>query len=544
MMTLLPIVDRDLRVRARLRSTYRFRMSVAIGAFLFVGVLVLVSDSRGAGGRYGKFVFDAMAWLAFVFCLLEGARNTADCLSAEKREGTLGLLFLTDLRSYDVVVGKLISTSLNSFYGLLAIFPSMSICWLMGGVTFAEFWRLILVLVNTLFFSLTVGLVVSAASRDERWAWSLTLMIVLGLAAAPPLLLQFPALKNTFIAWLGPTTGFLNAMDAPYSMVPSDYWRAVGSLNLMSWLCMATACWLLPRVWQDRSLKPIKAPWWQRLGFPPPDNSDPMDSQRRTMILGGNPAVWLVARRRRRQTLLWGVVIAAAVCSVTAWLLTSGAVITALSILGVMLLLHLALAVWVAMEACHTFSQARDDGTLELLLSTPLTAKEIVEGHYEGLRDMFVRPIAVLFTVEAMLLAAQVYLVTENDPRVLVPLLLLLGGGLVLLSCALDLVAVARYGLWQGLASRKASTAVTKTVLYVLVIPLACILFFSFGILLPVVGPVKNLVFTNYAQEQMRRKFRPLLAGRFGWADERDYLGAATPPAVPRRDVLPSVLPQ
>ena len=31
-------------------------------------------------------------------------RNTADSLSAEKREGTLGLLFLTDLRGYDVVL--------------------------------------------------------------------------------------------------------------------------------------------------------------------------------------------------------------------------------------------------------------------------------------------------------------------------------------------------------------------------------------------------------------------------------------------------------
>ena len=31
---------------------------------------------------------------------------TADCLSEEKREGTLGLLFLTDLRGYDIVVSS------------------------------------------------------------------------------------------------------------------------------------------------------------------------------------------------------------------------------------------------------------------------------------------------------------------------------------------------------------------------------------------------------------------------------------------------------
>jgi len=34
---------------------------------------------------------------------------TADTLSGESREGTLGLLFLTDLRSWDVTLGKLAS---------------------------------------------------------------------------------------------------------------------------------------------------------------------------------------------------------------------------------------------------------------------------------------------------------------------------------------------------------------------------------------------------------------------------------------------------
>src|SRR5262245_57811736 len=164
-MTFLPIVERELRVRARLKSTYRFRLFAALGAIVVVGLLLLASGNLAAAGRYGAMLFTSLAWLSFAYCLLDGARSTADCLSEEKREGTLGLLFLTDLRPYDVVLGKLIATSLNSFYGLLAIFPPMAISLLMGGVTFAEFWRLVLGLVSTLCFSLTVGLGVSAASR-------------------------------------------------------------------------------------------------------------------------------------------------------------------------------------------------------------------------------------------------------------------------------------------------------------------------------------------------------------------------------------------
>src|SRR2546427_3900975 len=169
-MTFLPIVDRELRVRARQKSTHRTRL---IGAVLASGLvaLMLLASAFGRGvGRFGGFVFVALAWLAFLYALLEGARNTADCLSEEKRAGTLGLLFLTDLKGYDVVLGKLIATSLNSFYGLIAIFPVLAIPLLLGGVSIGEFWRMTVVLANALFFSLAAGIFVSAISQNARKA--------------------------------------------------------------------------------------------------------------------------------------------------------------------------------------------------------------------------------------------------------------------------------------------------------------------------------------------------------------------------------------
>src|SRR5437762_6345486 len=65
---------------------------------------------------HGRYLFRALFGFAFVYCLFIGARLTADCLSEEKRDGTLGLLFLTDLKGYDVVFGKLAATSVNSIY--------------------------------------------------------------------------------------------------------------------------------------------------------------------------------------------------------------------------------------------------------------------------------------------------------------------------------------------------------------------------------------------------------------------------------------------
>ena len=60
-MTFLPIVERELRVRARLRSTYRFRLFAAMSAIGLVGLLLLASETIAAAGKYGGMLFGALA---------------------------------------------------------------------------------------------------------------------------------------------------------------------------------------------------------------------------------------------------------------------------------------------------------------------------------------------------------------------------------------------------------------------------------------------------------------------------------------------------
>src|SRR6266545_3794262 len=360
-MTFLPIVERELRVRARLRSTYRFRLLAAISAIVLVGLLLLGTNQLAGSGGYGAGVFRMLSWLSFAYCLLEGARHTADCLSAEKREGTLGLLFLTDLRPYDLVLGKLMATSLNSIYGLLAIFPPLAIPLVIGGVTAGEFWRLVLVLMNTVFFSLTAGLVVSAASRDERRAWTGTAAIVLLFAVVPPLLLLNAGWSNSSLAALSPTTAFLSTFDSAYAVAPDRYWQAIWSVHLLTWTFLGMATFVLPRAWQDRPVVG-RVSWWRRLAGAAGTEGKVPDLARRSRILAGNPVVWLVVRSGSEQIFLWTLVGFASVAAFTGWLLTRGAVGMALTIAGVLLLVHLALAVWVASEACHLLA-AQGEGS-------------------------------------------------------------------------------------------------------------------------------------------------------------------------------------
>src|SRR5579884_1781379 len=138
-MTSLPIVERELRVSARRHLTYWLRVAGAGGLLLVFGLMFTVGTfSRGSG--MGIIIFSVLKWIAYIVaaCMVFVA---SDVLSEEKREGTLGLLFLTDLKGYDVVLGKLFSMSLQSFYALLAGMTVLALPLMMGGVTGNEYWR-------------------------------------------------------------------------------------------------------------------------------------------------------------------------------------------------------------------------------------------------------------------------------------------------------------------------------------------------------------------------------------------------------------------
>ena len=125
-MVLLPVVERELRVASRGRATYRVRFwAVLVMLALFVWFLKISGHDQN-NSRFGTEAMTVLLIPAFIFSLFIGVIATADCVSSEKREGTLGLLFLTDLKGYDVICGKLAANSLNAIYALVAILPVMA----------------------------------------------------------------------------------------------------------------------------------------------------------------------------------------------------------------------------------------------------------------------------------------------------------------------------------------------------------------------------------------------------------------------------------
>ena len=116
-MTFLPIVERELRAAARRPATYWTRLAfAAVGVGIVSLALLFAVVAETARSRAGGNLFKFLSLLALGFSGLAGVFLTADCLSEEKREGTLGLLFLTDLNGYDIVFGKLFARSLSAGY--------------------------------------------------------------------------------------------------------------------------------------------------------------------------------------------------------------------------------------------------------------------------------------------------------------------------------------------------------------------------------------------------------------------------------------------
>ena len=143
--------------------------------------------------------------------------------------------------------------------------------------------------------------------------------------------------------------------------------------------------------------------------------------------------------------------------------------------------LHYLLAIWAAFQASYVFAEARVSGTLEMLLSTPLTANQIIDGYFLGLKRVFVAPISTLLVLEGMVVMELFVLLGLREGLLIIPQPLLLGAVFCLLLFVSDLFAVGRFGMWMGLKSKKPGQAFTKTVLYVMVLPLfsACVCIFA-----------------------------------------------------------------
>ena len=118
----------------------------------------------------GDAVEILLVGLFLVACFI-GFRSTHGAIAAERSEGTLGFLFLTDLRPSTVLFAKTVTSSLQSVLSLLAVIPILATCILAGGVSGTLFLQATLAILYALALSSLTGLLQSCLQFDTRRAY-------------------------------------------------------------------------------------------------------------------------------------------------------------------------------------------------------------------------------------------------------------------------------------------------------------------------------------------------------------------------------------
>src|SRR6185436_3945017 len=129
---MLAVIERELRSESRHPFTYWVRVLAMSGMLLVAFIFVVDHGLRPAAGReLFVWLHRTLLFLVWTFAPL----MTADLISRERREGTLGLLFLTPLSAWDIVVAKSMAHGLRAFTFCLAALPVLAIPFLAGGVS-------------------------------------------------------------------------------------------------------------------------------------------------------------------------------------------------------------------------------------------------------------------------------------------------------------------------------------------------------------------------------------------------------------------------
>lgn len=517
-LTLPPIIERELRVASRRGATYWSRVGAASSGIIILCWVFAVQLAAAPAPMAGQMTFRLLAGIAALTTIGSVLRLSSEAFAREKREDTLGLLFLTPLKPIDLVLGKLVSASLAAFYRFLAMVPLLALPMIVGGVAASDFILIVLGLVNCIFLAATLGLYVSARSWDERRAGIIARASMLGLALLPALAVALMvssagrsafflfALSPAYPIWRATVTGAMNS---------GLFWASLAWTHILGWIFFCAACRNLPRCWQDRPMNAaptgehLQRRAQQEVAQQPVatrnfQSANPaavkvrrsvhrqFAAHERARMLDFNPVLWLAMRGSSNPSGPWivgaiGLVIPAVTLITGYW----GNLISPGLALIVFFCVNAGFKIYVATQAAFAFARDRTDNPLELLLSSPITPRQLVDGHLLGLRETLRPWIRRALWIEGAWLSFTITLHTLSH-----------GGGTwlyVLASLAVlgflipDLYAVSRTALWHGVTARNAREAEQEAFTRVLFLPWIPA-FLVWWAIVSIAGPVGGLV--------------------------------------------------
>ncbi len=465
-MSVWPVIVRELRSQARQPLTHWLRIIgglslVAAGAWALWTMGILKGKTQGTLGlsntaqTFGTTLFGKLNLFIFVVIWLFVPLATADAVSRERREGTLALLYLTELRSLGIVVGKAFVHMLRSVSLFVTMAPWLMLPLIFGGVGLRDIGMALMLDFASVLLAQAAGLLASTIPRD--WLKSVmlaqlfALILFLSLLHVHGVILTKAVRVGTPAAILPGTPTFWNSRfsvlqdfygsgqmgvvartrwlmefttnastDQDYrwgrtavletkwhqlwtTLTPPGvaFWfRGVAGILLGAGLILLLAAWLgawrVDRSWRDApaSLKMFEL----RRRFFSPRFGVQVLKRNLSRSLTANPIGWLEQYSPSARMVKWGWCLFIAVVEI---LLSANAtdLYAAQAGLGMILLLGL------TFSATGSFRQELETGAFELLLVTPLRERQIIAGRVRGLWSQFL-PAIVLYGAGSIYLAS------------------------------------------------------------------------------------------------------------------------------------------
>jgi ABC-type transport system involved in multi-copper enzyme maturation permease subunit len=381
-----PVFAADCMTSSRRWQVYAAR-SMLVGSVLVV-ILVMWLD-RYSGVQFisirrfadaGSAVIRSIMELELVLALAIVPAVTAGAICQDKMRGGLSLMMVTDLSDAEIVLGRLASR-LVTVLGVIACgLPVLAILTSLGGVDPVDILTGTMVIVGVAVLGACLSLTFSVRATRPHEAliatyatfgvWLLALLAwstMLRGVAGPPSLLQF---SNPF--WL-----LYQAEWEPLAASPFARLGFLAGTLVISTVLTAMSIRQIRAVTLRQASRPVRISasrsvpgghWFARFGLPDASLEDSPVLWRE--LFGRQPSSWVRAT--------WGLYGALSVFfTVTAIFVNSG--ITAPGVSAFIVSIGLLL---VSVHAATSLAEERAHGSLDVLLSTPLSTRSIVLGKW------------------------------------------------------------------------------------------------------------------------------------------------------------------
>ncbi len=393
-MLLPPIIEWELRGALRRTEVRKTRWQCAFWGGIMTMVFILLAGLTGSAPLVGIGLHQVLFFFGIYIAVVKTPPLTADVFTVERRNRTLGLLFLAGLSPGEIFASKVLGRALVAFNNLLALAPFLAIPFLTGGLSPTLFLATVCCLPNLLLFTLSVTILASALCEDDSAVVVLAVAIGVAVSGITPAVYlgskYFSGGSTISPEWLllSPAYGAWMVFHRFTSGSAAEFWKC--SLITLGWSCLALtlAAVALKGAWRDKPDSVLGTHWREQLrrwlrGTP---------AWRRSLgrrWLDTDPFAWLAAHDRLPERLAWGVVLGIATVWLVGWWAWPQGWPSVPNFFLTATLLNSSVE-WIAhFTAARRIGEDRCSGAMELLLTTPLQVRQIVEGQLHALRRQF-----------------------------------------------------------------------------------------------------------------------------------------------------------